>query len=483
MSTTINNVFRVDKSDGIDDVSFIKTLKKISPKEGWDTFILVLAMVCVAAWIVREAEWVETPGLWLIMILSTIIGLFTAKAKIFSWGLNLAIGVLIGIVVAIWQTSTLIADQNTLGAFREVVDRVIVWFQIVRSDEISRDLIPPTLYLLCLAWLLGYISTWVLFRFSNAWMGIVLSGVAILTTLSFMPDYFIDRFYLFLMIAFVVVGRLTIVQRHDEWNSNGIFTKSKMLNTLISIPAIIVISGIVLVLAQSIPVYEIGDKRIAKLWSRARQPIVNGIENDFARMFSGITSKKNVSGRFFGDVLPFQGKISFGGETVIWATTQEPTYWLSRTYSEYTPLGWKTGKTIKSAVEATSLPNEDLVNDLDLSYQMLQLGFDTKTAFIGGEVNWINRPVVVETLAPKEFKIDLDNPNPSFPDDIKNYADKMKSLLNPPPNKYVEAFVLENLPEDLLLVKIKPGGEVQDWKNQKTLIVKRKELFKCPGSI
>lgn len=475
MNTKINNIFRLDKSDESKDMAFIKTLIKFSPKEGWDTFILVLAMVCVSAWIVREAEWVATPGLWLIMVLSTVVGLFTAKAKMVPWIVSLAVGVLIGLVVAIWQTSTLIVDQNTLGAFREVIDHVVVWFQIARSDEINRDLIPPTLYLLCLAWLLGYISTWVLFRFSNAWIGILLNGVAILTTLSFMPDYFIYRFYIFLMIAFVVVGRLTIVQRHDEWNSNGIFTKSKMINTLISIPAIIIISGIVLMLANGIPVYKIGDKTIAKLWTRARQPIATGVENDFARMFSGITSKKNVSGRFFGDILPFQGKISFGGETVIWATSQEPTYWLSRTYSEYTPLGWKTGKTIKSEVESLSLPDEDIVNDLGLSYQMLQLGFTTKTAFIGGNVNWINRPVVVETLAPKEFNIDLDSPNPSLPDDIRIYAAKMRSLLNPPPNKYVELFVIENLPEDLLLVNIKPGGEVQDWKNQKTLTVKRKE--------
>ena len=75
------------------------------------------------------------------------------------------------------------------------------------------------------------------------------------------------------------------------------------------------------------------------------------------------------------------------------------------------------------------------MDDLQLSYQMLQLGFDSKTAFVGGNMNWINEPVVVETLAPKQFEIDLNGTNESLPKDIKQYASKMRLLLNPPPNK------------------------------------------------
>lgn len=473
-----NNIFRLDRTDNSEDIAFKRFVNIVSPKEGWDTYLLALAMVCVAAWIVREAEWVETPGLWVIIFLSTIVGLGTAKTKFLPWPISLIFGVLVGIILSIWQTSTLIQDQNMFRAFGDVIDHVILWFEIAGSDEINRDLIPPTLYLLVLAWLLGYISTWVLFRFSNAWIGILLSGVAILTTLSFMPDYFIDRFYLFLMIAFIVIGRLTIVQSHDQWQNNGILTKSRVINTFISIPVIVAFSGIVLVLANGIPVYEVGDRTIAKFWAKARRPLATGIENDFARMFSGITSKKNVAGRFFGDILPFQGKISFGGETVIWATSEEPTYWLSRTYSEYTSLGWKTGKTIASEVPVTDVPNEEVVDELQLSYQMLQLGFDSQTAFVGGDITWINRPVVVETLAPRQFDIDLEGTNGNLPEDIKQYANKMKPLLSPPPNKYVESFVIDNLPKDLLLVDISPGGQAEDWRTQKTLTVKRKELQK-----
>ena len=96
----------------------------------------------------------------------------------------------------------------------------------------------------------------------------MLSGVAILTTLSFMPEYFLDRFYLFLMIALVVLGRLTIVQKHDKWNSDSVLSTSRILNTFISIPVILAISGIALISANGIPVYEIGDKSIAKLWEK-----------------------------------------------------------------------------------------------------------------------------------------------------------------------------------------------------------------------
>ena len=62
INTNRNNIFRLDKSSESEDTAFKRIFSMISPREGWDTYILVLAMVCVAAWIVREAEWVETPG-------------------------------------------------------------------------------------------------------------------------------------------------------------------------------------------------------------------------------------------------------------------------------------------------------------------------------------------------------------------------------------------------------------------------------------
>ena len=36
--------------------------------------------------------------------------------------------------------------------------------------------------------------------------------------------------------------------------------------------------------------------------------------------------------------------------------------------------------------------------------------------------------------------------------------------------------MIENLPKDLVFVDINPGGQGQDWRTQKTLTVKRKEL-------
>ena len=94
-----NNIFRLDKSSESEDTAFKRIFSMISPREGWDTYILVLAMVCVAAWILREAEWVETPGLWLIIFLSTIVGLGTAKTKIFPWPVSLVSGILIGLII------------------------------------------------------------------------------------------------------------------------------------------------------------------------------------------------------------------------------------------------------------------------------------------------------------------------------------------------------------------------------------------------
>ena len=452
-------------------------LRRFSPSEGWDTFLLMYLAVGISAWVVREADFVSTPGLMVVILLASLTGMLMAKVKGLIWPVPYIAGLLIGVIVATYQTATLLEDQVALTGMITVWDRVREWYNVAVTGGISRDLLPSTLYLLLLAWLLGYISAWFLFKWTNVWVGLLLSGVALLTTLSFLPDEFDSRFFIFVFIAMLLVARVSLVQREALWSKLNIGSITSIRYRLLSAPIILSVTAIILIASIGAPLRVYVVRAAIDVWNWGRDPLTV-FEDDFARLFSGITSKNDVTGRFFGNTLPFQGKISFGGEVVMVANSKSATYWLSRTYSHYTSKGWIAGKTIKLNVGPEGLPPPPHESDnRELAFQRVQLTFDSDELFVGGNVDWISHAAVVETLEPRVFHIDLKSStfDSELPPDIQELAAELRNLLNPPPNRFIESLISEVLPEDLVVLDVIPGSESDRWRDQRVVTLRRKD--------
>ena len=454
-----------------------RLLRRFSPSEGWDTFLLMYAAVGISAWVVREADFVSTPGLMGVILLAALTGMLMAKVRGLIWPIPYITGLLIGLIVATYQTATLLEDQIALTGMVTVWDRVREWYDVAVTGGISRDLLPSTLFLLTLAWLLGYISSWFLFKWTNVWIGLLLSGVALLTTLSFLPDGFDSRFFIFVFIAMLLVARVSLVQREALWSKMAIGSITKIRNRLLSAPIILSVTAIILIASVGAPLQVYVLRAAIDLWNWGRDPLTL-FEDDFARLFSGITSKNDVNGRFFGNTLPFQGKISFGGDVVMVANSKSPTYWLSRSYSYYTSKGWIAGKTIKFNVGPEGLPPPPHESDnRELAFQRVQLTFDSDELFVGGNVDWVSHDAVVETLEPRVFHIDLKNStyDSELPLDIQQLASELRRLLDPPPNRFIESLIAEILPDDLIVLDVIPGSESDQWRNQRVVSLRRKD--------
>jgi|GEM_PF-468445 transglutaminase-like putative cysteine protease len=453
------------------------TIRRVSPKEGWDTFLLMFASVGISAWVVREANFVPTPGLVGVIFLASLTAMLMAKVRGVIWPIPYSAGLLIGLVVTTYQAATLLEDQSALAGMTTVWDRARVWYDVAVTGGISRDLLPSSLFLLTLAWLIGYVSAWFLFKWSNVWIGLLLGGIAILTTLSFLPERFDSRFFMFIFLAMLLVARVSLVQRESLWTKVGIGSITKVRSRFLGAPIILAVTAIILIVATAVPLQVYVVRTAVDVWNWGRDPLTT-FEDDFARMFSGITSKKDVNGRFFGTTLPFQGKISFGGDIVMVANANAPTYWLSRSYSEYSSDGWKAGKSIKLNVGPEALPPPPHESDnRTLAFQRVQLTFDSNELFVGGNVDWVSHDAIVETLEPKVFEIDLKNSvlDSEFPSDIQDLASNLRRLLNPPPNSFVESLIAEVLPDDLIVLSVEPGSDSEQWRDQKTVKLRRKD--------
>lgn len=430
----------------------IELFVRFSPSQGWATVFFLLLLLATTGWSVSDGDWVKSAGMNGGLTVSALVALGLAKIRIPSIFLH-PIGILAGALYSVWQIFRLVEGDSLAGRSTEMWARVIDWYGVAFSEEISTDLLPFTLMMIATSWVVGYLSSWYLFRHNNVWVAVVLGGIAILTNLSFLPERFGSKFFLYVLFAMLLIVRVTVIQRHEVWRRMQ--TQFSLSTGWLTMHSMFWFSALVLVLALWMPLEVYVSKPLANVWKVGRAPL-ESLEDDFTRLFSGISSKKDITGRFFGSTLPFIGAISFGGEVVFWAHTDYPSYWLSRTYSEYTSKGWKSGETNETI---TVGPEDAPPSFQDLSKrepvnQTLQLSFDSSDFLSGGNLDWVSRNTVVRTLAPRKFMLDFENSSGDafLPEDVAEVADSLRNDLTLVlPRNDVEAYITRALPDDLTL--------------------------------
>lgn len=427
-------------------------LIRYSPSQGWATLIILLITVIMVADSINAADWVDSEGLTAAIVWSAIVGLALAKIRA-PWYAMIPAGLAIGAVVVVWQAAQTVEAESLSGRFIEGYERLAVWWEAATTDGISTDLLPFYIALLTTAWIAGFLGSWFIFRNNNVWVAVVLLGMAVLTNLSFLPDRFASRFFLFVFLAMLLVVRVSVIQNHERWRRLGIrFETSAGWLTL---HATMWFSILVLIIAVILPLNVYTNKRAAELWNIGRAPVATA-EDFFSRMFAALPSKKDQPGRLFGRWLPFIGKISFGGEAVGWASTDYPSYWLSQTYNNYTSKGWVATDTepVQIGPETLPPPRGDTLKRIPKN-QVMQLSFQSDEFLVGGSYDWVSREGEVDTLAPRKFYIHLedDSLDAEMPPDIRELAESLRVEAIGMTTPGVETLAGQMTPEDLLFVE------------------------------
>lgn len=427
-------------------------LARHSPRQGWATFAFLLMALLIVADSVNAAEWVEMDGMTAIMLWSALAGLALAKAP-GRWFALIPAGFLIGAAAVVWQTASQVEGATIAARFGEMRERLAIWWEAATTGGISIDLLPFFIAMLSIGWTVGFLSAWFIFRRDNVWVAVVLLGTAILTNLSFLPDAFAGRFFIFVFLAMVLVVRVSVVQRQESWRRLGVaFTSGTGWLTL---HAAAWLCLAVLIIALILPMRVYTNQTVAEIWTTARAPVA-AAEDFFSRMFSALPTKKDQPGRFFGKWLPFIGGISFGGEPAAWATTEYPSYWLSQTYNYYTPKGWIATETVPLAMGPDILPPPRGDNlKREPREQTMQLGFETDKMLVGGAFDRVDRPGTAESLAPRKFAVYMKDAavDAEFPPEIRELAANMRNAAAGLDAARAQAAVSRILPDDMLIVE------------------------------
>ncbi|MDC0035153.1 transglutaminase-like domain-containing protein [Chloroflexi bacterium] len=438
----------------------INDLKKLLPEQGITLyFILLLSFICTIN-IVKTGNWVPTPGIYTGVIISSLIPVFLNRTKMNPILIHiLSLG--IGTLFVLYQTLTLIENMPLSEKFAELKLRLEYWYGIATNDGISTDLIPYTIILLGLSWILGHTCSWFTFRYNNAWISILFNGVSILTCLSVLPEQYSSRFYIYAFTAMILITHITTVKQRSDWIRNG--TSFSKLDGWLTLNSAVWYSIAILVISTAIPLKIYVSRPVADTWKSARAPVAQ-IEDQFARLLGSVPSRTHQNGRFFGKFLPFIGSISFKEQGILTTKSDYPNYWVSRTYDTYTHEGWISGET--TIIEVPKYSNFDNSKGLKSTKsvnQLIEMSFPSNQFFSGGNVSNVSEAIELESLKPKHFKLVIGDANSdsALPLDLQEFEARIEKTIGESPSNIdqdsYQNFLLQNLPEEYKYIRTSAG--------------------------
>jgi transglutaminase-like putative cysteine protease len=302
------------------------------------TLLIVLIAFFTVVQSIDNADWVlEMPSLYGIGFLGLITGLVLAHTRIHGLLAHLfalAIGTAGVLYFSGSKLSGSVPDRTL-----DIVDRLGVWAEAVFSGGISNDNIPFVVLVVGATYLAAYLAAWSIFRWYNAWIGLIPAGLALLTNISYLPGQRSISLLIFLFCAILLVARVNLLRNARDWRRARTRYPEFISLSVLNVTVWVAIG--LLAVSWLLPVGS-GSGAIYSLWVGITSP-VSGPAQDLGRVFSAIDSKKGGTVHQFGATLPLQGEISLGGGEVMQVTTNEPGFLRAQSYDFYTAQGWKVG--------------------------------------------------------------------------------------------------------------------------------------------
>ena len=314
------------------------------------TFVIVFIVFMAVVQSIDSADWVaEMPSLYPIAFFGLVLGITLGKLplnELVAHFLALVAGTA-GVIVA----STGDLDGSLSVRVQELADRMDIWSNALVSGGISNDNLPFVVMVVALTYITAYISAWSLFRWYNAWIGLIPGGLALLTNISYLPGQSSGALMVFLFGSILLVARMHVLRRARDWRETG--TRYPDLISLHVLNVTVWVAIGLLFFAWILPVGS-GKGMLFDAWQKVTAPIAGPFQ-DLGRVFSSIDSKKGGVVHRFGSTLPLQGEITLGGGEVAEVVPPEaPLFLRAQTYDQYTSQGWKVGSS--STITSTAWP-------------------------------------------------------------------------------------------------------------------------------
>ncbi|MEE8347682.1 MAG: transglutaminase domain-containing protein, partial [Dehalococcoidia bacterium] len=310
--------------------------------EDWLTLTLALGAMLGVSASLEEASWSrDMPAVTLVGVLALVFAMFLARSPLhvlLAWPLALFAGA----SVTFWQTLEMVGPGDLEQRIDAIYFRFDTWFYLAFTGGISNDSLPFNVMVVGLTWLGVFLFGWSLYRWHNAWLGLIPGGVALFMSLLFVNDPLPLSVFLFVLLGFMLVMRTSLMARMRLWRAGGV-----------SYPPLISLSflhytlwaGLFLLVAAWIapagPFTTPGpvDALVQRL---------EGVGVHLVRLAGPLRVSKVVPVHDYTAVLPFHGSINLGERELLTVTVDDPfiagpIILRGAVYDEYASGGWTAG--------------------------------------------------------------------------------------------------------------------------------------------
>lgn len=346
--------------------------------EGWATVLLVVALAIVAAWGVEAPGW--APGLWvasLAGVSGVLFGVVLSKSRFRG-----PTATLLAAGYGLFVVAFALLPQLNGSFYRrawELIIRINNFLYYALHGGTSRDILPFTVMVGLIFWIIGVTAAWSIFRRGAAWPAIIPGGLVLLINAYFYTNTQLE-FYLaaYLVLALLVLTRVNLLNHEREWRAARVaFTPEARFEFLraglVTAVAVVIIASV----TQRATDLSASPQAVAA-WQR-----VDGtwrtVRENFERLFNAVRNPGIAATDFYGDSLLLGGPTNLtdrrifdvaigsvdpedaAAETA--AAVAAPIlryYWRATVYQRYVNGVWETGNELEfrelDANEAALLP-------------------------------------------------------------------------------------------------------------------------------
>jgi len=317
--------------------------------EGWFSLFLLAAVVYSTIWCVEAADWVDNLNIlsWT-TLLGLIAGVLAAKQRRLPRLLVHPIAVVVGLLLAFWQTAGADYGGNTTALWHSMHQ----WFVLALTGGTSSDDSIFLFFITALGFLLAYTSAWLVYRTRKPWLMILANAVVLLINLSNIDPGYIIFLVVFLVASLLLVLRFNLYESSTRWKRQGLRCADDLGWEFMQAGALISIG--VLIFAWLLPSGYINDAT-AQIWSADNNPWVV-LENTWNRLIS-VSGSENVSNHgIFGDTLALGGNPHLNQDVVFTVRTDDGNQYLeSLSYDTYNGRSWSAGPTVGTPLNANAV--------------------------------------------------------------------------------------------------------------------------------
>ncbi len=371
--------------------------------EDWLTLCLMLGAVLSVSATLEAGGWSrQMPPITLISLIAAVAALVLARSSLPA-PIALLLALCAGALVVLWRTLEMAGPGDIGQRADNVYWRFDQWSRIAWNGGVSNDPLPFNVLVMALTWLGVFAAGWSIFRWNNAWTGLVPGAVTLSLDAALVGDTLTFAVVCYILFGLLLVMRTNLTSRMRRWRHDNTSYPPLISLTFLNFGIWILLT--LLVGAWIAPTGPFTPP--SPVQALANRLTSAGVH--FVRLAGPLQTKKIIPVHDYTGVLPFQGSVNLGDRQVLAVKPDDPLLrgplaLRGATYDTYTAGGWEAAERSQVALpdDLPSLANK-AIDEHKAEGELISLGVAVTARSVVGSVLFgigvplgSDRPLVAE---------------------------------------------------------------------------------------